>query len=91
MVKRFRRCNPTRSASELQEIEHAPREIANWDWNAEQPEGEVTRASRYPAGKIEVFLDLRGKIEKIQFSGHSFGRDGDLTEVESRLKGAVHP
>ena len=91
MVKRFPEMQPySFSESELQEIERARREkFANWDWNyGNNPRAEVTRASRYPAGKIEVFLDLKGgKIEKIQFFGTFFGRDGDLTEVESRLKG----
>ena len=91
MVRRFPEMQPyTFNESELQEIERARREkFANWDWNyGNNPRAEVTRASRYPAGKIEVFLDLKGgKIENIQFFGTFFGRDGDLTEVECRLKG----
>ena len=90
MVKRFPEMQPyTFNESELQEIERARREICQLGLELrEQPAAEVTRASRYPAGKIEVFLDLKGgKIEKIRFFGTFFGRDGDLTEVENRLKG----
>lgn len=91
MIKRFPEMQPySFTEEELQEIEGARREkFANWDWNyGGNPAAEVVRESRYPAGKIEVLLDLKqGKIDRIRFFGTFFGKNGELTEVENRLKG----
>lgn len=91
MISRFPEMKPYQfSDNELQEIEQSRREkFGNWEWNyGSNPPAEVVRESRYPAGKIEVFLDLKhGKIDRIRFFGTFFGRNGDLAEVETRLKG----
>ncbi len=94
MIKEFPEMKPySFSDAELEAIERARREkFANWDWNyGSNPAAEVVRESRYPAGKIEVFLDLKqGKIDRIRFFGTFFGKNGELTEVEDRLKGVKY-
>lgn len=94
MISRFPEMKPyTFTDDELQEIERARDEkFGNWDWNyGSNPPAEVVLESRYPAGKIEVFLDLKqGKIERVRFFGTFFGKEGDLSEVENRLKGVKY-
>lgn len=94
MIHRFPDMKPyTFTDDELREIEQArAKKFANWDWNyGSNPAAEVVRESRYQAGKIEVFLDLKqGKIDRIRFFGTFFGRNGDLEEVENRLKGVKY-
>ena len=94
MISRFPEMRPYEfSEAESREIEQSRRDkFGNWDWNyGSNPPAEVVRESRYPAGKIEVFLDLKhGKIDRIRFFGTFFGRNGDLAEVETRLKGVKY-
>ncbi|MFA7141176.1 MAG: lipoate--protein ligase [Proteiniphilum sp.] len=75
---------------ELQTIEQARREkFGNWDWNyGTNPIAEIVRERRYPAGKIQVFLDTRkGMIQQLSFFGTFFGVKSDLTKVTERLTG----
>lgn len=76
---------------ELRAIERRKDEkFGNWEWTyGNNPPAEVVRETRYPAGKIQVFLNLsNGAIKNIRFYGTFFGRDSDLSVLESTLRGA---
>ena len=66
--------------------------FGNWNWNfGINPTAEIVRESRYPAGKIQVFLDTRqGVIQRISFFGTFFGKNSDLSAVEERLSGVKY-
>lgn len=59
-----------------------------WAWNyGENPPSNVQRARRFPAGEIDVRLDVReGRIASIRLFGDYMGR-ADVSELEARLLG----
>ena len=61
------------------------------DWNyGEDPPSNVQRERRFPAGEIDVRLDVRaGRIANIRFFGDYMGRT-DVGELESRLTGVPY-
>ena len=60
----------------------------NWGWNyGENPASNVQRAKRFPAGELDVRLDVRdGRIAGIRIFGDFMGRE-DVSAVEQRLAG----
>ena len=60
----------------------------NWDWNyGRSPASNLQRAVRFPAGEIDMRLDLQdGRIASIRLFGDYMG-SGDVSEVEKRLVG----
>lgn len=59
-----------------------------WDWNfGENPRCNVQRSHRYPAGEIDVRLDIQdGRIAEVRIFGDFMGRL-DVADVEGRLAG----
>lgn len=59
-----------------------------WEWNfGESPRSNVQRAQRFPAGEIDVRLDVQdGRIADVRIFGDFMGRE-DVTELEQRLRG----
>jgi lipoate-protein ligase A len=59
-----------------------------WGWNyGENPPSNVQRARRFPAGEIDVRLDVQdGRIASARIFGDFMGRK-DVSEVERRLVG----
>jgi lipoate-protein ligase A len=59
-----------------------------WAWNyGENPPSNVQRARRFPAGEIDVRLDVQdGRIASARIFGDFMGRK-DVSEVERRLVG----
>ncbi len=81
------------SEQELEEIEALrASKFATWEWNyGNSPKFEIERNSRYPAGKIQVFINVRqSKIEAIRFFGTFFGNNSDLSEIEKALTGTPY-
>lgn len=81
------------SDEELNAIEIARiGKFGSWEWNyGSNPTAEIVRERRYPAGKIQVFVDTRyGIIQRISFFGTFFGMNSDLSEVEEQLKGVKY-
>lgn len=75
---------------ELARIEKSRQEkFGNWEWNyGNNPAAEIVREHRFTAGKMQVFLNVKGgKINDIHFYGTFFGKNSDLTDVENTLKG----
>jgi lipoate-protein ligase A len=72
-----------RAAHELLE-----RRYGNWNWNfGEDPPSNVQRARRFPAGELDVRLDVRqGRIAAARIFGDYMGRE-DVGTVERRLIG----
>lgn len=64
------------------------RRYATWEWNfGQNPACNIQRATRFPAGEIDVRLDVQqGRIANVRIFGDFMGR-GDITEIESRLRG----
>lgn len=64
------------------------RKYASWDWNyGENPACNVQRARRFPAGEVDVHLDIRqGRIATVRIFGDFMGRE-DVGEIERRLAG----
>ncbi|MGZ8457351.1 MAG: lipoate--protein ligase [Gemmatirosa sp.] len=62
-----------------------------WAWNyGENPPCNVQRSRRFPAGELDVRLDVReGRIEAIRIFGDFMGRL-DVGELEARLRGVRH-
>lgn len=91
MKKRFPGMKEYRfSETEERVIEQSRRDkFGNWEWNyGRNPTAEVVRESRFPAGRIQVFLNLsKGKIADIRFFGTFFGREADLKPLEEQLHG----
>ena len=60
----------------------------SWNWNyGENPASNVQRAKRFPAGELDVRLDVRdGRIAAIRIFGDFMGRE-DVGAVERRLIG----
>jgi lipoate---protein ligase len=67
------------------------RRYGNWNWNyGENPPSNVQRAQRFPAGEIDVRLDVHGgRITGARFFGDFMGR-AEVVELESRLQGLVY-
>lgn len=59
-----------------------------WEWNyGESPRANVQRAQRFPAGEIDIRLDVQqGRIEGVRVFGDFMGRE-DVAEIEQRLQG----
>ncbi|WP_298648527.1 lipoate--protein ligase [uncultured Proteiniphilum sp.] len=81
------------SETEKSEIEKTLQEkFGNWDWTyGHNPVAEVVREKRYPAGRIQTFLNIgNGKIKGIRFYGTFFGKNSDLSVPEEVLKGVKY-
>lgn len=81
------------SETENEQIEKAHREkFANWEWTyGHNPVAEIVREKRYPAGRIQVFLNIgNGRIKEIRFYGTFFGKNSDLTVPQDILKGVKY-
>jgi lipoate-protein ligase A len=61
---------------------------ATWAWNyGENPPSNVQRARRFPAGELDVRLDVReGRIASARIFGDFMGRE-DVAALEARLVG----
>lgn len=64
------------------------RKYGAWEWNyGESPASNVQRAQRFPAGEIDVRLDVQqGRIAGVRIFGDFMGRE-DVHDIETRLKG----
>jgi lipoate-protein ligase A len=64
------------------------RKYGTWDWNfGQNPASNVQRSRRFPAGEVDVRLDVQqGRIAAIRFFGDFQGRD-ELAGLEARLQG----
>lgn len=81
------------SESELEEIKKAAVEkFTTWEWNyGSSPKYNITRDSRFAAGKIQIKADIENSIiNNIRFYGTFFGKNSDLSEVETILKGVKY-
>jgi lipoate-protein ligase A len=67
------------------------RRYGSWEWNyGENPPCNVQRARRFPAGEIDVRLNiLKGRIDSVRLFGDYMGRS-DIGELEARLRGLVY-
>ncbi|MFI5242370.1 MAG: lipoate--protein ligase [Gemmatimonadales bacterium] len=67
------------------------RRYGSWEWNyGENPPCNVQRARRFPAGEIDVRLNIqKGRVESVRLFGDYMGRS-DICELESRLRGIVY-
>lgn len=63
---------------------------ATWEWNYGQaPSFSVKRKKRFPAGSVEIQMDVeRGRISRINFFGDFFCY-GDINELEHSLEGVL--
>jgi len=64
------------------------RKYGAWEWNfGESPRANVQRAQRFPAGEIDVRLDVQqGRIADARIFGDFMGRE-DVADIEQRLRG----
>ena len=62
-----------------------------WSWNyGEDPPSNVQRARRFPAGELDVRLDVQeGRIAAVRIFGDFMGRE-DVGDLERRLIGVAH-
>ncbi|WP_071459091.1 lipoate--protein ligase [Bacillus massilinigeriensis] len=60
----------------------------NWDWNyGKSPKFNVQQSHRFPAGSIDVRLEVnKGRIESCKIFGDFFGV-GDVSDIERQLEG----
>ncbi|MEK3733841.1 MULTISPECIES: lipoate--protein ligase [Paenibacillus] len=60
----------------------------NWDWNyGQSPESNVKHAKKFPAGIIDIRMNIKdGHIAEIKIYGDFFGV-GDVTDIENLLRG----
>ncbi len=80
----------TFSQQELAEIEkNRASKFGTWEWNwGKSPKFDINRHSRYTAGKIQVFANVKNSmIENIKFYGTFFGNNSNLEEIENALIG----
>ena len=80
----------TFSQPELAEIEkNRASKFVTWEWNwGKSPKFDINRHSRYTAGKIQVFANVKNSmIENIKFYGTFFGNNSNLEEIENALIG----
>ena len=83
----------TFSEEELAEIENLrATKFGTWEWNyGNSPKFDIERQSRYTAGKIQVFADVKNSvIQQIRFFGTFFGNNSNLSEVENALVGVKY-
>lgn len=66
----------------------ADAKYATWEWNiGRSPACNVQRAQRFPAGEIDVRIDVQeGRIAGLRFFGDFIGRT-EVTGLEERLRG----
>jgi lipoate-protein ligase A len=64
---------------------------ATWEWNyGENPASNVQRSQRFPAGEIDVRVDVQqGRIAGLRIFGDFMGRS-NVGELESRLQGLIY-
>jgi len=64
------------------------RKYGTWEWNyGENPPSNVQRAQRFPAGEIDVRIDMQqGRIAGIRIFGDFMGR-AEVRQLEERLRG----
>ncbi|MDO4754176.1 MAG: lipoate--protein ligase [Bacillota bacterium] len=77
------------SEEEIREIEELrDRKFRSWDWNfGKSPDFTISKSNRFPAGKIECFLNVEeGIIEDIRFFGDFFS-NRDIEDVAKTLIG----
>lgn len=62
-----------------------------WSWNyGQSPASNVQRAQRFPAGEIDVRLDVQdGRVAAVRFFGDYMGRE-DVGQLESQLVGVPY-
>jgi lipoate-protein ligase A len=67
------------------------RRYGSWSWNyGENPPSNVQRVQRFPAGEIDVRLDVHaGLIASARFFGDFMGRS-EVSELEARLAGVAY-
>lgn len=67
------------------------RRYGTWEWNyGENPPCNVQRARRFPAGEIDVRLNIqKGRIDSVRLFGDYMGRS-DIGELEARLRGLAY-
>ncbi len=94
MLKEFPQMKEYRfTESELVEIEALRQsKFGTWEWNwGKSPKFDIERHSRFAAGKIQVFANVKNSnIEKIKFYGSFFGNNGNLEEIENALVGVKY-
>lgn len=81
------------SEDELFEIEEIrTSKFGSWEWNyGYSPKFNIERNTRFSAGKIQVFVDVKNAmIQDIKFYGTFFGNNSDLSAVEDALKGVKY-
>lgn len=81
------------SEKELAEIEEIrATKFGTWEWNyGNSPKFDIERNSRFTAGKIQVFANIKNStINEIKFFGTFFGNNSDLSEVENVLVGVKY-
>ncbi|UHA72096.1 lipoate--protein ligase [Paenibacillus sp. 481] len=63
----------------------------NWDWNyGRSPQSNIAHAKKFPAGIIDVRMDLKdGRIEMIKIYGDFFGV-GEVSDIEEKLNNVRH-
>lgn len=84
MVKTY-----TLTAADWQGIEHLKAErYGNWDWNfGASPKFNLQNSGQFPAGKIDVRLDVeKGRIQSARIFG-TFAGQRDITELQDKLIG----
>jgi lipoate-protein ligase A len=59
-----------------------------WEWNfGESPQFNINKSERFPAGKVEIRLDVEdGIIKSIKFYGDFFG-GGEISDIEEKFIG----
>lgn len=67
------------------------RRYGSWKWNyGENPASNVQRVQRFPAGEIDVRLDVHGgEITSARFFGDFMGRS-EVSELEAQLTGVTY-
>lgn len=67
------------------------RRYGTWAWNyGENPPSNVQRARRFPAGEVDVRLNIqKGLIESVRLFGDYMGRS-DVCELETLLRGIAY-
>jgi len=67
------------------------RRYGSWKWNyGENPASNVQRVQRFPAGEIDVRLDVHGgEITNARFFGDFMGRS-EVSELEAQLQGVAY-
>lgn len=81
------------SEKELEEIEQIrASKFSTWDWNwGKSPKFDIDRHSRFTAGKIQVFANVKNSIiQDIKFYGTFFGNNENLEEIEKALVGTKY-